>query len=152
MEFPVLFLGAVPENTPALYSLMNYADISLGTWYPMGGMHKIVEGMVQLAQEKGVQFIYQADVQKIEVNQGIAGKIKTQHQEYEADIIVAGADYHHVEKNLLPAGFQSYTEDYWNKRVMAPSSLIFYLGINKRLHRLRHHNLFFDEDFKIHAR
>ncbi|QHT69183.1 phytoene desaturase [Rhodocytophaga rosea] len=152
MEFPVLFLGAVPENTPALYSLMNYADISLGTWYPMGGMHKIVEGMVKLAEEKGVQFIYNADVQKIEVAQGIANKVITQNQEYEADIIVAGADYHHVEKNLLPAGSQSYTEDYWNKRIMAPSSLIFYLGINKRLQNLRHHNLFFDEDFKIHAR
>jgi len=56
MEFPILFLGALPENTPALYSLMNYADISLGTWYPKGGMHKIVEGMVKLAEEKGVKF------------------------------------------------------------------------------------------------
>ena len=41
MEFPVLFLGAAPQNTPALYSLMNYADMALGTWYPMGGMGSV---------------------------------------------------------------------------------------------------------------
>jgi phytoene desaturase len=152
IEFPILFLGAVPENTPALYSLMNYADISLGTWYPMGGMHKIVEGMVKLAEAQGVNFYYNADVQKIEVDNSYARKVITTKASFEADIVVAGADYHHVEKHLLEKGLQSYSENYWNTRVMAPSSLIFYLGINKKLHNLRHHNLFFDEDFKIHAK
>ncbi|MER2997091.1 phytoene desaturase family protein [Pontibacter populi] len=151
MEFPILFLGALPENTPALYSLMNYADISLGTWYPMGGMHKIIEGMVQLAEEKGVVFNYNQDVQEIKVEQGNAKTIVTTSDIYEADVIVASADYHHVEKNLLAAQYQSYSEEYWDTRVMAPSSLIFYLGINKRLQNLRHHNLFFDEDFGPHA-
>ncbi|MBC5775024.1 phytoene desaturase [Pontibacter sp. KCTC 32443] len=152
MEFPILFLGALPENTPALYSLMNYADISLGTWYPMGGMHKIIEGMVQLAQEKGVEFKYNQVVQEIQVSAGIATRVITATDVFETDVIVASADYHHVEKNLLPEQYQSYTEAYWNTRVMAPSSLIFYLGINKRLKNLRHHNLFFDEDFGPHAR
>ncbi|TXT32736.1 MAG: phytoene desaturase, partial [Chitinophagaceae bacterium] len=46
MEFPVLFLGALPENTPALYSLMNYADIKGGTWYPKGGMYRIVHNIL----------------------------------------------------------------------------------------------------------
>ncbi len=152
IEFPILFLGALPENTPALYSLMNYADISLGTWYPMGGMHKIIEGMVELAQSKGVVFKYNEEVQKIEVNGCEAKKVITSQDEYEAEIVVAGADYHHVEKQLLDPTLRSYDENYWNKRVMAPSSLIFYLGINKKLHNLRHHNLFFDEDFKPHAK
>lgn len=152
MEFPILFLGALPENTPALYSLMNYADISLGTWYPMGGMHKIIEGMVQLAEEKGVEFNYNQDVQEIEINAGVATTIVTATDVFKADVIVASADYHHVEKNLLPLQYQSYTDTYWESRVMAPSSLIFYLGINKRLNNLRHHNLFFDEDFGPHAR
>jgi phytoene desaturase len=49
MEFPVLFLGALPENTPALYSLMNYADIKGGTWYPQGGMYSVVKAMYELA-------------------------------------------------------------------------------------------------------
>ncbi|MEJ8755826.1 phytoene desaturase family protein [Pontibacter sp. H259] len=151
MEFPILFLGALPENTPALYSLMNYADISLGTWYPMGGMYKIIEGMVQLAVERGVEFKYNQDVQEIQVNQSIATRVVTANDVFEADVIVASADYHHVEKNLLPAQYQSYTSEYWDTRVMAPSSLIFYLGISKRLKNLRHHNLYFDEDFGPHA-
>jgi phytoene desaturase len=152
IEFPILFLGALPENTPALYSLMNYADISLGTWYPMGGMHKIIEGMVKLAQENGVRFRYNEQVTKIRVEGQQARSVVTDKAEYPADIVVAGADYHHVEYDLLNKSMRSYSEDYWDKRVMAPSSLIFYLGINKRLQNLRHHNLFFDEDFKDHAR
>ncbi|GAA4428771.1 phytoene desaturase family protein [Pontibacter saemangeumensis] len=151
MEFPILFLGALPENTPALYSLMNYADISLGTWYPMGGMFKIIEGMVQLAEEKGVTFIYDQDVQRIEVQNGIATQVLTTTDIYNADVVVASADYHHVEKELLPKASRSYSDKYWEERVMAPSSLLFYLGVNKRLKNLRHHNLFFDEDFGPHA-
>lgn len=151
MEFPILFLGALPQNTPALYSLMNYADISLGTWYPMGGMYKIVEGMVKLASEKGVTFLYDQDVQRLDVQDGIVTRVVTATNVFEADVVVASADYHHVEKELLPASSQSYSDTYWDTRVMAPSSLLFYLGINKRLKNLRHHNLFFDEDFGPHA-
>lgn len=151
MEFPILFLGALPENTPALYSLMNYADISLGTWYPMGGMYKIVEGMVQLAEEKGVKFLYNQEVRQIEVQEGIARNVVTASGSFAADVVVASADYHHVEKKLLTGEYRSYSETYWEKRVMAPSSLIFYLGVNKRLQNLQHHNLFFDEPFDPHA-
>ncbi|MDX5422536.1 MAG: phytoene desaturase [Hymenobacteraceae bacterium] len=151
MEFPILFLGAAPENTPALYSLMNYADISLGTWYPMGGMYKIVEGMVQLAEEKGVKFRYNQDVQRVEVQHGMATQVLTTTAVFDADVVVASADYHHVEKELLPQACQTYSDAYWDKRVMAPSCLLFYLGVNKRLHNLQHHNLFFDEDFGPHA-
>lgn len=151
MEFPILFLGALPENTPALYSLMNYADISLGTWYPMGGMYKIVEGMVQLAEEKGVKFLYNQEVRQIEVQEGIARNVVTASGSFAADVVVASADYHHVEKKLLTGEYRSYSETYWEKRVMAPSSLIFYLGVNKRLQNLQHHNLFFDEPFGPHA-
>jgi phytoene desaturase len=152
MEFPVLFLGAVPQNTPALYSLMNYADMSLGTWYPLGGMYQIVEGMVDLAKEKGVQFRMGEEVQKIEVKNHNARYVHTKTASYEAEVVVAGADYHHVESVLLDPEDRYYSNSYWESRVMAPSSLIFYLGVNKRLQNLRHHNLFFDEDFGPHAR
>ena len=151
MEFPILFLGATPENTPAMYSLMNYAEMKLGTWYPMGGMFKIVEGMVKLAEEKGVKILLNQDVQKIEVIDGSAKKVITNQGEFMADVIVASADYHHVEDKLLGEEYRNYDEEYWKKRVMAPSSLLFYLGINKRIPKLLHHNLFFDEDFKVHA-
>ncbi|MCX2740167.1 phytoene desaturase family protein [Pontibacter anaerobius] len=151
MEFPILFLGALPRNTPALYSLMNYADISLGTWYPVGGMYKIVEGMVRLAEEKGVKFLYNQNVQRLQVQEGSVSHVQTETGTFEAEVVVASADYHHVEKELLPKASQSYTDSYWDTRVMAPSSLLFYLGLDKRLKNLRHHNLFFDEDFGPHA-
>lgn len=151
LEFPVLFLGATPQKTPALYSLMNYADLALGTWYPMGGMYRIVEAMVQLAEEKGVKIMYEQEVTRIEVSAGHAQKVITDSNAYDADIIVGAADYHHVEQHLLAPENRQYNESYWNKRTMAPSSLLFYLGINKRLEGLHHHNLFFDEDFGRHA-
>jgi phytoene desaturase len=151
MEFPVLFLGATPENTPALYSLMNYADLSLGTWYPRGGMHKIVEGMVQVARQQGVKLEYNQEVQEIKVENGRATGVQTTAGFRPADIVVAGADYHHAEQQLLAPQHRHYDEKYWDSRTMAPSSLLFYLGVNKRLKNLRHHNLFFDEDFSRHA-
>jgi len=152
LEFPVLFLGAAPEKTPALYSLMNYADMALGTWYPQGGMHKIIEGMVQLAESLGVQFRYNNEVEKISVvNKEITGII-VNRAHIPFNFVVAGADYHHVEQILLSEEHRKYDEAYWQKRVMAPSSLIFYLGINKPLQNLLHHNLFFDQDFGVHAK
>lgn len=152
MEFPVLFLGETAENIPALYSLMNYADIALGTWYPKKGMHEIIRGMVSLAEEKGVKIRYSAEVEEIEVENGLAKRIRLKTGEkIDADVIIAGADYHHVDRHLLHPNYSNYSDEYWDKRVMAPSSLLFYLGVNKRLKNLRHHNLFFDEPLGPHA-
>jgi phytoene desaturase len=152
MEFPVLFLGALPRNTPALYSLMNYADMALGTWYPQGGMYQIVAGMERLAQSLGVQFLYNHEVIRLETENKRVQRVHTADRAFSADVVVAGADYHHVEQQLLPPHGRTYSEAYWDKRVLAPSCLIFFLGIDKRLARLQHHNLFFDEDFEPHAR
>jgi len=152
MEFPILFLGALPKNTPALYSLMNYADIQLGTWYPMGGMHNIVKAMVQVAEKYGVKFYYNQPVQRIKVQGKKAIGVLTPDLNLNADVIIGGADYHHIESKLLDHKLQSYSEKYWKDRTFAPSCLIFYLGINKKLQNLRHHNLFFDTDFALHAR
>ncbi|SIO06353.1 phytoene desaturase family protein [Algoriphagus halophilus] len=152
MEFPVLFLGETAENIPALYSLMNYADIALGTWYPKKGMHEIIKGMVSLAEEKGVKICYGSEVEEIEIEDGIAKRIRLiSGEKISADVVVAGADYHHVDKHLVNPKYSNYSEEYWDKRVMAPSSLLFYLGIDKRLENLRHHNLFFDEPLGPHA-
>ncbi len=151
MEFPILFLGALPKNTPALYSLMNYADISLGTWYPKGGMYKIIEGMVKLAEEKGVKFVYSEEVMQTEISNKQITKLITKEHTYEADVVVVGGDYNHFEQHILQKEYRTYTEKYWEDRTMAPSSLIFYLGINKKPNNLRHHNLFFDVDFNQHA-
>lgn len=152
LEFPGLFLGATPQKTPALYSLMNYADMSLGTWYPMGGMYEIVKAMVQVAKDNGVKFFENQEVFKIETEKNIAKRIITSDKIYEADIVVAAADYHHIDRNVLPIGESNYSKKYWDKRVMAPSSLLFYLGVSKKLINLKHHNLYFDEDFAVHAK
>jgi len=155
MEFPVLFLGALPNAIPALYSLMNYADIKLGTWYPKGGMFKIVEGMHQLACEQGVRFEFGADVTNIHVENRIARKVTYTQQgtvhEIEADVVVGGADYHFIETKLLEEKYRSYSSVYWDKRVMAPSCLLYYVGLNKRLKGVTHHTLFFDVDFDQHG-
>jgi phytoene desaturase len=152
LEFPVLFLGATPEDTPALYSLMNYADIALGTWYPEGGMHKIVDAMVQVAEQQGAKFVCNAEVTGFNFNGNQITSVRTTSQEFECDACVATADYHHIEQQLLPESKRRYSEKYWSKRTFAPSSLIFYIGLNKKLKGLLHHTLFFDVDFSLHAR
>tara|TARA_B100001093_G_scaffold369684_2_gene354629 strand:- start:844 stop:2331 length:1488 start_codon:yes stop_codon:yes gene_type:complete len=151
LEFPVLFLGAKPENTPALYSLMNYADMALGTWYPLGGMNKIVQAMVSVAENLGVQFHTNSNVTEIIISNNKCTGLKVNNQTHKADIIVSGADYHHTEQKLLPKLFRMYSEDYWNNRTMAPSSLLYYVGLNRKVNGIKHHNLFFDEDFSSHA-
>jgi len=151
LEFPVLFLGAKPQNTPSLYSLMNYADMALGTWYPMGGMNKIVEGMVDVANELGVKFYTNSNVEEIVVKNKIAIGLKVNGEIIEADRIISGADYHHTEQVLLSESERSYSKKYWSKRTMAPSSLLYYVGLNKKVEGIKHHNLFFDESFENHA-
>lgn len=150
-EFPILFLGALPQNTPALYSLMNYADMKLGTWYPDGGMGKIVEGMYELAQSLGVQFKFNEPVLKINAWGTEATGITTDYGVYNSDAVVVACDYHHADSELLADEFKNYTEDYWDKRSMAPSCLLYYLGVNKKVDGLQHHNLFFDAPFEKHA-
>ncbi|HET9058218.1 MAG TPA: phytoene desaturase family protein [Chitinophagaceae bacterium] len=153
MEFPILFLGALPQNTPALYSLMNYADIKLGTWYPEGGMYSVVNGMYQLALELGVQFHFNENVTQIEINVNTAKQVVTENNHtYNADVIIGGADYHFIENTLLPQKFRSYTEHYWEKRLIAPSCLLYYVGLNKKIDNFLHHSLFFDVSFDKHAK
>jgi phytoene desaturase len=151
MEFPVLFLGALPRDTPALYSLMNYADIKGGTWYPQGGMYMIVEAMYKLAQELGVDFYFGEEATQIVVEKNTAQRVITLNKTYEADAVISGADYHFTETKLLPPSHRSYSENYWKKRVMAPSCLMYYIGLNKKLKLPVHHSLFFDVPFDKHG-
>ncbi len=157
LEFPVLFLGALPQNTPALYSLMNYGDIKLGTWYPRGGMHKIVEAMYSLALELGVRFSFSTDVVEIDVQKNLAKKVIALNEqshvlEFPAEVVISGADYHFTESKLLPPEYRSYSNKYWENRTMAPSSLLYYIGLNKKLKNVLHHSLFFDTDFGLHGK
>lgn len=151
MEFPVLFLGATPQDTPALYSLMNYAGLKLGTWYPEGGFGSVINAMVSVAEKNGATFHFNAPVEHIEVENKLAKRLLLDGQSFDCEAIIAAADYHHVESKLLPERYRNYTEKYWEQKTFAPSSLIFYLGINKKIEQLQHHTLFFDEDLGQHS-
>ena len=150
LEFPVLFLGAKPGNTPAFYNFMNYADFGLGTWHPEGGMYSVVEGMKKLAEDLGVHFTTEAIVEKIHVTENKVSGIRVNGEDFDTDLILSGADYHHTE-TLLDKKYRQYSESYWNKRTFAPSSLLFYVAFDKKIEHVEHHTLFFDTDFDAHA-
>src|SRR5690606_559885 len=152
MEFPVLFLGAMPRDTPALYSLMNYAGLKLGTWYPMGGFGKVIEGMARLARDLGVVIHCNSTVEKIVTEGRKATHLLINGRQEAMDAVLAGADYHHVERNLLQPAERNYSEQYWKKKVMAPSCLIFFIGLRKKIANIRHHTLFFEEDLIAHSK
>ncbi len=151
LEFPVLFLGAKPSDTPSFYSFMNYADFGLGTWHPQGGMNKVTQGMISLAESLGVKFHTNSPVAKINVSSGKAESIVINGKKIVSDIILTGADYHHSE-TLLEPKHRQYSEKYWKKKTFAPSSLLFYVGFSKKIKNIKHHNLFFDVDFAAHAK
>ncbi len=151
MEFPILFLGAMAKDIPALYTLMNYSALVQGTWYPMGGMNKIISAMEQLALELGVNIETGSQIQKIDVNDGKVTGIIDNYGYIRTRAIISSADYHHTEQLLEPQ-YRNYTEKYWEKKTFAPSCLLYYVGVNKKIKNLEHHNLFFDADFDKHAR
>ncbi|MEO6671524.1 MAG: phytoene desaturase family protein [Ferruginibacter sp.] len=155
IEFPVLFLGALPEKIPALYSLMNYADIKSGTWYPQGGMYNIADAMYKLALELGVKFKFDHDIVEIKTEGNkvieLTADCKGSRLPIATDVVIAAADYHFIESKLKPEQ-RSYSEKYWDSRTMAPSCLLYYVGLNKKLKKISHHSLFFDVDFNKHGK
>ncbi|WP_396144091.1 phytoene desaturase family protein [Flavobacterium sp.] len=150
LEFPVLFLGAKPSDTPSFYNFMNFADFGLGTWHPKNGMYSVVLAMEQLAKELGVTINVNSNIEKIEVTDGKATALVVNGERVAADIILSGADYHHSE-TLLDEKHRAYSEKYWEKKTFAPSSLLFYVGFDKKIANVEHHSLFFDVDFDVHA-
>jgi phytoene desaturase len=151
MEFPVLFLGAMASKIPALYTMMNYSALVQGTWYPVGGMHQIVKAMESLALSIGVKFKTGVEVLKINVENDLVASLQTKTGVILTDGLIASADYQHVEQQLLEEPYRNYSNAYWHDKTFAPSCLIYYLGINKRITKLIHHNLFFDADLNVHA-
>ena len=151
LEFPVLFLGSMPNRIPALYTLMNHADLTLGTWYPKGGMYEVTKAMYNLAVSLGVKFKFNCEIDGVEITNRKITSIQSGSEKFESDFVIAGADYHHFDREVLPTKYSNYSESYWDKREMAPSSLLFFLGFDKKLEGLEHHNLFFDSSFDNHV-
>ena len=150
LEFPSMFLGGSPQNTPALYSLMNYADIINGTWYPRGGMIEITKGFINLSKELGVNHVLNENIDNLNVKHNSIDYASSSRSKYKSNFYICCAEYPHVQTKLLSPKHRSYTSNYWDKKNVAPSSLIFYLGLSKKIPNLEHHNLFFDEDFDTH--
>ncbi|RQO35585.1 phytoene desaturase [Chryseobacterium sp. KBW03] len=149
MEFPVIFLGASPQNIPALYSLMNYGGYVLGTKYPMGGFYQLVLGMKDVAEKQGVTFHFNHEVQKINTEDGKVVSITANGKDYEFDAVIASSDYHHTE-TLISKSLRNYNDAYWKTRTFAPSCLIYYLGIKGKISHLKHHTLFFENNLDDH--
>lgn len=149
MEFPVIFLGASPKNIPALYSLMNYGGYVLGTHYPIGGFYQLVLAMQQVAEKQGAIFHFNKTVEKINTSHNKITSLQINGENIAFDTVIASSDYHHTE-TLLEERLRNYTEEYWQSRTFAPSSLIFYLGINQTIPNLKHHTLFFENDLDEH--
>ncbi|MCB0453489.1 MAG: oleate hydratase [Aequorivita sp.] len=150
LEFPVLFLGAKPSKTPAFYNFMNYADFGLGTFHPKNGMYSVVQSIKILAENLGVTIKTEQNVEKITVENGKATCLIVNGERVETDLVLSGADYHHTE-TLLDKKFRQYSENYWQKKTLAPSALLFYVGFNKKIENVNHHTLFFDVDFEKHS-
>ncbi len=152
LNFPVLFLGEMPSRIPSLYTLMNYADMGLGTWYPSGGMGALAAALQKIAEKNGAVFHFNAPVSKFICKDDAVTQIEVNNQLIDIESIIAGADYNFVEQNLIPKKYRRYSDKYWDKRSLAPSCLIYYLGISKKIDGLLHHNLFFDEDLTAHGK
>ena len=164
LEFPVVFLGSYARKTPAVYTLMNYIDFGLGTWYPDGGFGRVVRAMQEVAESKGAKFVFDAEVCAVRGSENagtrsaggprlcrsIVVRDADGEREVPADIVVANADYVHVEDALLEPVDRSVDAASWARRTFAPAVLNYYVGFDRKLPFFEHHTFFFDTDWDDH--
>ncbi|OYR81248.1 phytoene dehydrogenase [Halorubrum sp. E3] len=150
MQYTLVFLGGSPTNTPALYNLMSHVDYNMGVYYPEGGIGAVVDGIVELAEGLGVEFITDAEVTGIEGRYGAFAVDTENGERYLADRVVSDADYAHTEQELLPERKRQYTEEYWESRTYAPSAFLLYLGVEGDVPNLEHHTLVLPTDWDGH--
>lgn len=145
LTFPAVFLGGSPFNTPALYSILSWADFGKGVWYPVGGMGKIVEALVAIAESQGVTIKTKAEVNTIVVKNGRVTGVRVGKLFLPAEVVVGASDLATLETKLLSPQHQTYPEAFWRKQTMGISAVLLYLGIKKRLKNVLHHTLYFSE-------
>ncbi len=148
LDYPAVFLGASPYETPSMYHLMTHVDMNIGVFYPKGGMFTLIEAAERLAVQHGVQINTNSEVTKILCNGDQATGVMVGDVKYEADVVVGSADLHHVETKLLPRHKQTFPEPFWSKKTPGPSALLIHLGIKGKIEQLEHHTLLFTEDWK----
>ncbi len=150
LEYAMVFLGTNPKQAPALYSIMSHVDLNLGVHYPMGGLAGVAAAVGRLAEEQGATMLLDQEVREIVVAEGRAKRVVTATDAFEADAVLVNADYAYTETHLLEPSYRSLPAGYWERRVLAPSMFILYLGLSKRLEGLVHHNLYFAADWDRH--
>lgn len=148
VQYSIGFLGGSPRNTPSFYHIMTHIDMNMGVWYPEGGMRAVVEALVTLGREFGVEYRYNEPVTAIDVEGGVARRVVTPLGAHETDIVVVNADYPFAEMHLLPENSRSYPASYWEKKVLAPSTFVAYLGVDREITKLAHHNVFLEPDWE----
>ncbi|MDG5777512.1 phytoene desaturase family protein [Haloarculaceae archaeon H-GB1-1] len=159
MQYTLVFLGGSPANTPALYKLMSHVDFNLGVYYPQGGMGRVVDALVDLGTELGVEYHTGAPVTAIRGERGnfrvettgSASADQNGHgRTFTADVVVSDADYAHTEQELLEPADRQYDADYWTSKTYAPSAFLTYLGVEGELDDLAHHTLVLPSDWDRH--
>jgi phytoene desaturase len=149
LEYPMVFLGASPFNAPALYHLMSYLDFVEGVYYPKGGIYTVIEALIKIAKQNGVKLHTNSPIQSIDIVDGAAGGVRLYGGELvPADVVISNADVHFTETQLLRSQYQTYPQEYWDKKQNGPSALLMYLGVKGSLPQLEHHNLYFAEDWQ----
>lgn len=148
--YNLVFLGGSPKSTPALYSLLAHVDFNLGVYYPMGGMYELTLALEKLCLENNVKIITNCEVKNVGVDHKKITKVNTKKGSYLSDIVLNTSDYWHFENSVLPLKYQSYKKDYWRGRKIAPSALLIFLGVNKKIKKLKHHNLVFSRNWGMH--
>jgi phytoene desaturase len=148
LDFPAVFLGASPFDTPSMYHLMTHIDMNVGVFYPMGGLYTIIEAIERLAIKHGVEIHTNSPVSKILVGDDAQVRgVQVGGASIDADIVVGNADLHHLETQLLEPKYQTLPQKWWDKRVPGPSALLLYLGVKGELPELDHHTLLYTEDW-----
>ncbi|MFH1524603.1 MAG: phytoene desaturase family protein, partial [Chloroflexota bacterium] len=144
--FQDMYMGLSPYEASAVYSLMQYTELSDGLYYPMGGMYRIAERLTAIAEKLGVEFLYNSPVDKILVNGNRAtGLALTDGHTLSADIVVANADLGYVYRRLLPNDGMA---DRIDRKEYGCSTVMFYWGLDKQYPQMGPHNLFLCGDYR----
>lgn len=149
-SFHSMFLGLSPYDALAMYSLITYADLALGMWYPKGGIYSIIEDMVMIAQEMGVSIRTSAPVAQICIDGGRVRGVRLESgEEVQADLVVSNADLPYTYRTLIEPQYRTdYTDARLDRMDYACSGYILFLGLDRVYPHMRHQALYFSEDYR----